>query len=149
MAEAVTETVRSMLLPINGGKILLPNTVVAEVIGFSEPVQVEQPLDFLLGTISWRSVTVPLVSLEKAFGMEVPQQNPRAQIAILYTLSGNASMPYVAVHMQGIPHAVVVDESKLVESESSLNSEFLQAEFLLNNETTLLPNLAAIESAFA
>lgn len=149
MAEAVKETVRSMLLPINGGKILLPNTVVAEVVSFSKPVQAEQSLDFLLGTIAWRSVTVPLVSLEKAFGMDLPEQNPRAQIAILYTISGNASMPYVAIHMQGIPHAVVVDEDKLVAAESSINSELLQAECLLNNETILLPNLLAIESALA
>ena len=149
MAEAIKETVRSMLLPINGGKILLPNTVVAEVIGFSEPLQTEQSIDFLLGAISWRGVTVPLVSLEIAFGLDEPQPNPRAQIAIIYTINGNASMPYIAFHMQGIPHAVVVDDSKLMNVESSTASDFLQAQFLLNDEAVLLPNITAIETALA
>jgi len=59
--------VRCLLIPISGGQLLLPNSVVAEVFPYNEPERVaENQPNWLLGLIDWRNQRIPLLSIEEA-----------------------------------------------------------------------------------
>jgi len=48
--------------------MLLPNAAVAEIIGYQDPAAVESGPNWLLGLMSWRGISLPLISLEAIRG---------------------------------------------------------------------------------
>ena len=62
---AESESIRCMQMPLNNWQLLLPNSAVAEIIGYTTPESANQGSGWYDGKISWRGVLVPVVSLEK------------------------------------------------------------------------------------
>ncbi len=100
---ASTLALRTQLIPLRDGRLILPNTAIAEIVPYIEPEPLEHAPSFLLGRVSWRGHGIPLTSFEAACGAAVPALNPRACLAVLNTLNGNAALPFFAVLTQEIP----------------------------------------------
>ena len=58
------EQIASLLIPMIGKPLLVPNVAVAEIVGWEQPEKAEGSPDWLLGEVEWRGVTLPVVSLE-------------------------------------------------------------------------------------
>ena len=77
MSERVAE-VYSLLVPLIDGRLIVPRTCVAEVIGYQLPAQVLGAPPWYLGTIQWNGKQVPLVSFETLSGALLPPASTRS-----------------------------------------------------------------------
>ncbi len=68
---ADTNTIRSLVAPMPGGSILIPGSMIAEVVNFSEPEPFHQGPDWLLGEIRWNGWQLPVVNLALLAGTMV------------------------------------------------------------------------------
>lgn len=138
------DTMHCLLMALQEVKILLPNTAVAEVIGYTTPEVVENGPDWLLGDIIWRDEKVPLLCFELIGG--IAKQDPVAsRIAVLNTLNGNPRLPYFALLIQGIPQLRLIQESNIVVAETDEEADVVAASIDLSGESVLVPDLDRLE----
>lgn len=138
--------VRSQLIPIEGDNLILPNTVIAEVIFYTQPEPVENAPAWLLGRLSWRDRSIALISFELACGQAQPAPNPRAKIVVVNAIGGNPEISFFAIATQGLPQLLLIDESKIasVHNESE-SSELILSRVNINGESAIIPDLDILE----
>ncbi|MEX0730470.1 MAG: chemotaxis protein CheW [Aquisalimonadaceae bacterium] len=131
--------VRSLLIPMEEGYLLLPSSVVAEVVSYShpEPLPGDYP-DWLLGRFNWRGQRVPCLSFEAINGSTAMSPATRARVLILKALGDRPDLPYFAMVAQGIPRLVNIDMRAI----ESLNDDMDDA------PAVAMPVLALGEPAF-
>ena len=56
-----THEIRALVAPIPGSGVLVPGSVVAEVIGYTEPDPFSNAPEWLLGEMEWNGWQVPVV----------------------------------------------------------------------------------------
>ncbi len=113
-------SVRCMLLQLTSLNLLIPNSAVAEIIGYSTPRRLPDSSDWFSGVVLWRGVYVPVVVVEQMCNISTAQVGPRARIAIVYNPDKDPDLPYIGVHMQDIPRAYLA-EAESMESGSDEN----------------------------
>ena len=106
-------SVRCMLLPLTSLSLLIPNSAVAEIIGYSIPRQLSDTSEWFPGVVLWRGVYVPVVEVEKLCNLGVAQVGPRTRIAIIYNPEQDPEMPYIGIHMQDIPRAYLAEADSM------------------------------------
>lgn len=145
MSETV-ETVRSLFIPIRGGNLLLPGTVVAEIVPLSDatPPDGEAPA-WLMGTVDWRDQRIPLVSFEAIIGGDVPRPTRTSRIAVLKALSNNAELPYFGVVTQQIPRLLTIFDGGLEPVDDGEQGAAVAARVLASGEPVTIPQMDYIE----
>jgi chemosensory pili system protein ChpC len=135
--------IRCMLIPLRDGRILLPHTLVAEVIDYRPPEPIEAGPDWFLGQVDWRWVALPLVSWETL--MEADQQEPgrRARIVALYGMKLQ-QVPYLGLVSAGIPRLVHVHQDNLSSISDPVSGEYCVARGQLDDDTFWVPDLDAL-----
>lgn len=121
---ADTDTIRCMQLPLTKMQLLVPNSAVAEIIGYDRP-QADEDSDWYEGKIPWRGVDVPVVSVESMCQMESVEPGGRTRIAVLYNPQGDDALPYIGVILQDIPRAYLAEAERMTLPIDSSNCEFL------------------------
>lgn len=143
-----TGEVRSVLIPLQQGQLLLPNALVAEVVAYQPPKPLADAPEWLLGQVEWRQQSVPLVSYERVIGQSAEAAGGRrARLAICYALGGDSRCPYIALLAHSIPRLVRVSEGNiaLAEEPQELGVQVLR-QVEVNGEPALIPDLDAIEA---
>lgn len=105
--------IRSVLIPLTGERVLLPNATVAEVITYSTPEAVPDAPPWVMGRVVWRGWWVPVFSLPMLGGWAARENEAGAKIAVLKALGGNPDMPFMAMVTQGFPRLVTVTADSL------------------------------------
>ena len=49
-----SQDIRGVLIQVAGGRLLLPNATIAEVMSYADPEPIDDTPDWLLGRIRWR-----------------------------------------------------------------------------------------------
>lgn len=138
--------VRCFTLPLHGMTLVLPNTVIAEVLDYRQPEQQGNMPDWMLGMLSWRGRSVPVIGFEKLLGEEQPRRGEESRLIICNTLNGNSRIPFIALQIEGIPHLIQVDNSMLeMDGESEQTEPVIQANLRLQGESVIVPNIDVIE----
>jgi len=138
---------RGVLLPVGRRFLLLPNSAVAEVIGYREP-EIDGPApEWWLGWIEWRGLRVPVVSYEQVIGhQEELRGSQRARIAILSTLNGNSSLPYVGIYTLGISRLARIGADTLAEDNSEeAESSLVLESVIINDLPAWIPDMDKLE----
>lgn len=107
------KSVRCMLLPLVGHNLLVPNSAVAEIIGYSTPKQLADSSKWFAGVVLWRGVYVPVVEVEALCNLGAAQIGPRTRVAIIYNPEKDPEMPYLGIHMQDIPRAYLAEADSI------------------------------------
>ena len=118
-------SVRCMLLPLTSLSLLVPNSAVAEIIGFSAPRALADCSEWFSGVVLWRGVYVPVIAIEQMCDIASAGVGPRTRIAIIYNPEKDADLPYLGIHMQDIPRAYLADPDSTVSGSSEGLSEYL------------------------
>jgi len=118
-------SVRCMLLPLSSLNLLIPNSAVAEIIGYSEPRPLTGSSDWFGGVVLWRGVYVPVVAVEQMCNVDRAGTGPRARIAIVYNPEKDPDLPYIGIHMQDIPRAYLAESDSTESGSSEGLSEYL------------------------
>ncbi|MDA3914241.1 chemotaxis protein CheW [Oleiagrimonas sp.] len=147
MNEALPQEIRGVLITVTGGRLLLPNASVSEVITMSNPEPVENAPAWLLGRVSWRGWHVPLVSFPGMVGWEQTEGELHSRVAIIKALGGNPRMPFIAMLTQGFPRLTALSPDVVVPdaSEEAL-PEGISAQVMVRDDQAYIPDLALIEA---
>ncbi|MFZ5657694.1 MAG: chemotaxis protein CheW [Pseudomonadota bacterium] len=138
--------IRGVLIQVGGGRLLLPNATIAEVLSYAEPEPVEAAADWLLGRFRWRGWQLPLIAFSRLAGIGQEQPGLGSKVIVLKALGGDRRIPYFAILTQGFPRLVTVSRSALeVEAGEEALPDAIQARVRLNDEPALLPDLLRIE----
>ena len=148
MNAIVAHDIRGVLISVTGGKLLLPNASVAEVITYSDPDPVPGAPAWLLGRARWRGWALPIVSYSRLAGwsQEVPALG--AKVAVLKTVGARPKMPYFAVLTQGFPRLVTIAQGALLEfgdNDADLPLG-VYAQAMFNDDHVVVPDLPHVEA---
>jgi chemosensory pili system protein ChpC len=143
---AAENDVRGVLVQVAGGRLLLPNATIAEVLSYAEPDAIPDAPDWLLGRMRWRGWQLPLVAFGRLSGLANERGGLGSKVVVLRALGGNPRAPYFALLTQGFPRLVTVSRDTLmvVDDHNALPNG-VQARVLLNEDAAFLPDLGAIE----
>lgn len=138
--------IRGVLISVSGGKLLLPNASVAEVITFAEPEQVSDAPAWLLGRVRWRGWRLPVLSFARLAGLSDSEDGQLgSKVVVIKALGGNQRLPFFALLTQGFPRLVTVSRERLLaESTRDCPLGVLQR-VMLNEDAALVPDLDTIE----
>jgi chemosensory pili system protein ChpC len=146
MSKAAISEVRSVLIPLADRQLLLPNAVVAEIMGYQQPEAVEGQPDWFLGNMVWRGVLIPVISFEAMLGGGVVTPGHRGRIAIMNGLNGYPRLSHFGMVVQAIPSLVRVStENVLALPAASDANPLIQQAVELDLNPAYIPNLDEIE----
>ncbi|WP_297527280.1 chemotaxis protein CheW [Thiohalobacter sp.] len=141
----IQDKVRSLMVPLAGSTLLVPNVAVAEVVGYSEPAPVSDAPDWVLGVMDWRGHRIPLISFEALRGEPVPALSAQARIAVLNTVTGDRRVPFYALVTAGIPRLLRVGADD-VQSAGALEPATGElARVQVNGMPAVIPDLKRLE----
>ncbi len=137
-------SVRCMLLPLRSLNLLVPNSAVAEIIGYSTPRALPDSSDWFPGVVLWRGDYIPVVAVEQMCGVDVAQVGPRARIAIIYNPEKDPEVPYLGIHMQDIPRAYLAEAETMVSGSDEDLSPYLLSRVDDEQLARVIPDLDRI-----
>jgi chemosensory pili system protein ChpC len=147
MSASLPREIRGVMLPVTGGRVLVPNTTMAEVITYAQPAPVADAPAWLLGRLAWRGWGLPVLAFSVLAGTAAQEPTENTRVAILKALSGNARLPYFGVLCQGFPRLTLVSEEMLVQDEvQDAVPTGVREQVRVHDEPAWIPDLGAIES---
>ncbi len=137
-----------MLLPLQEGQLLLPNTVVLEVVNY-EQAEVEPIADapqWLLGYQEWRQQHVPIVAFEVMLERAGVKLAERPRLAVCKTLGDNPERPFLAILLSSIPQLIYLTEDAImpIKDEEDLG-DLVQQQVLVGGQEAWIPDLSLLE----
>lgn len=143
--EGTTRDIRGVLIQVEGGRLLLPNATVSEVLSYADPEPVEGAPDWVFGRIRWRGWQLPLVAWGRLTGTAPHESGDLgSKVAVLKALNGNPRLPYFALLTRGFPRLVTVASGALVPEAGAPNPQAALASVMLNQDSAYIPDLDAI-----
>ncbi|MDH3535809.1 MAG: chemotaxis protein CheW [Gammaproteobacteria bacterium] len=140
-------SVRCMLLQLTSLNLLIPNSAVAEIIGYSTPRRLPDTSDWFAGVVLWRGVYVPVVAVEQMCNVDTAQVGPRGRIAIIYNPEKDPELPYLGIHMQDIPRAYLAETESMESGSDEGLSEYLITRVDDEQLARVIPDLDKIIAA--
>jgi chemosensory pili system protein ChpC len=138
--------IRGVMIAVGGGRLLLPNANVAEVISYSEPDHVDGAPEWLLGVARWRGWRLPVLNFSHLVGWPADAMQLGAKVAVLKALGGNPRLPYFAVVSTGFPRLVSVARDRLLPVEDMREHPLgVQARVQLGEDIAVIPDLMTVE----
>jgi chemosensory pili system protein ChpC len=143
---APARDIRGVLIQVTGGRLLLPNASVAEVITYSDPEVVANAPAWLLGRVRWRGWRLPLLSFPRLAGWSEEDGHLGAKVAVLKALGGNPKLPFFAILSQGFPRLVTVSTTTLAQAHDMKELPLgVHSRVSLNDDPAAVPDLMSIE----
>ncbi len=133
--------IRSVMVPVSGLYLLLPNATVAEVVGYSEPESVPGSAEWLLGTMMWHGWQVPLISFARLIDQTQTEPTQGTRICITKSLINNDKMPYIGILSQGHPRLITVTDDNLTEVSTEGNPIGVAGQVTINDREAVIPDL--------
>jgi len=92
MDQPQPQALRSLLISFQGGQAVLPNSTVLEVLPFAKPLRMENAPPWVVGAILWKSLTIPLVSLERLVFRTNPGAGAHSRIIVVSALGNDPKL---------------------------------------------------------
>jgi chemosensory pili system protein ChpC len=141
-------SIRSLLVHLTGGQLLMPSSVVAEVLSYHEPEDKREKPAWLIGMMKWRGETIPLTSIEKMLGIEATQEPSKEQrIIILYGIYTPQTLPFYAILSKDMPTSITVGV-EAQQNPKPVKKDGISASVVVENKTAWLPDFEYLENLF-
>ncbi len=145
---AVVESVRSLWVPLEGVNLLVPNVAIAEVIDYQPLDLIHDGPDWLLGCLRWREQELPVVSVERLCGFNLPQGARGSRISVFNSVLAGSELSFYAIVTADIPRLFSADEDAL--GSSMRGDRVLPGTVAdcvrIGNEEALIPDLESIQA---
>lgn len=137
--------IRTIMAALTKDHILLPNTVVAEVLSFTTPEPFEDAPAWLLGELTWRGWQVPVINYLRLLDEHADNAiTSQARILIIKTLGESTQVNYIGLVIQGLPRLKTVTARALRERPSDGLPEALFSKVIIDEQTALIPELGKL-----
>jgi len=144
------QEIYSLIIPMKGKTILIPNKALAEIVPFidSEPAPADhQP--WHVGFLNWRSNRLPVVSYEHVYDETFPPMERRIKmVAIINTQLGLKDRPYFGISVEGIPRLGLVSKDSIGHRDpDNIDSlpTVVAADVIYKNKEMLIPDVMELE----
>lgn len=138
-------TLRCLSLPLQDTTLIVPGSLVSEVVPYVSHTPVKIDLEWMLGRFLWRGLALPLISFEVAAELtERPSIGRR--VAIFNTVGGNPALPFYAVFIQAVPRLLQIGDRSLDEKEKTTQSSLLRDQLELEGNQAFIPDIDHLES---
>ena len=139
-----THEIRALVAPIPGSSIVVPGSVVAEVVEYSEPHPFHDAPDWLAGEIAWSGWKIPLVNMARLAGTDPRNDlSPRHRYLVLKTLSEETSIQHLAVIISGLPRLHKLSRGNLEDTGSGQVTGVF-SHVMIGEQPGLVPDLDAL-----
>ena len=147
MADGNEGRLKCLLLPLQSGTLLLPNSVVAEIVPAQRHHRGDGSLPYwYIGHIEWRGTKLPLISLESLWDSAVRDFPAKSSFVVLHRLQdASVGEDYYAVYIDGIPHFQFVDEAAVQTLSSAPSNPYVAHEVTIDGASAIIPDLDAVE----
>lgn len=144
MAETLKE-VRGLSIPLQGIRLILPDSIVLQVLTGMNVISINDAPSWLLGQITWQKRVIPVLSFEVTANKQYSSPDSPI-ILVLKSVNNIEKMPFYAIVLAGIPHPLRVNEENLsvVENVTS-TAPVIMNEVLVEGEPSSIPNIDALE----
>jgi chemosensory pili system protein ChpC len=134
--------IRTFIAPLIDGFMMLPNSVVAEVLAFERPEPFKQAPAWLLGELGWHGWQVPVICFEQMVEKNSRTSvTPKARILIIKTLGESTQVNFIGLVIQGLPKLKKVTASSLVEKQTDNLPEILFSKVSIDDLVAVVPEL--------
>lgn len=151
MSEAES-SVFALLVSLQGGRLLLPNLAVAEVVSLDglQPPSAGAPA-WLLGRLPWQGLEIPVLRFESLNGKAVDAPGRRSRAVIINTLGRKLATGRFGLLCDGYPHLATIERDALQPTElrPDDHAAFVLSRAVLGGESVAIPDLEALEQALA
>ncbi len=137
--------IATLLIPVSGKQLVLPNVSVAEVIPYRDPQRDEDVPTWYLGEIEWRSLRVPVVSFEAINDEPFATPGRQRRIAILNAVDDCPELPFFAFVTEGLPRLMRVMNDDITRDEDAHAGPAEICRVLLAGERAAIPDVAYIQ----
>ena len=133
---------RTILAPLNEGYVMLPNSVVGEILNFNSPEPFKQGPGWLLGEIAWHGWQVPVINYERMIKDNgITTITSKSRILIVKTLGESTQVNYIGLLIQGLPRLKKVNASTLQELETEELPETVFSKVSIDDLQAFIPEL--------
>lgn len=137
--------IRTILAPLTDGHLLLPNSVVAEILAFTQPEPFRQAPNWLLGELAWHGWQVPIVCFEQVVNRKSRSSvTPKSRILIIKTLGESTQLNYIGLLIQGLPKLKTVTAQTLTETQTDGLPEALFSRVSIDEIEATIPELGEL-----
>lgn len=132
------------MAPISGGSLLVPGSVVAEVIDFANPKPYRDAPDWLMGELEWNGWHIPIVNFARLAGTSADNRVPhRSRVLVVRTLSEDSSVLYIGLVIGGLPRFRIVTTGNLEETDTA-TAEGVFSHVSVEKQAAAIPDLDAL-----
>jgi chemosensory pili system protein ChpC len=144
-ASAVNE-LATLLLPVNGKQLVLPNLTVAEIIPYQDAEDVADMPDWYLGMMLWRNQKIPLISFDAINGETIDSPSPDQRIAVINSINDDERLHFFGVVTEGVPRLmrVMADEMSTDAGEEPGPAELSRV--MISGERAAIPDIDYIHN---
>ncbi|GMQ96728.1 MAG: chemotaxis protein CheW [Gammaproteobacteria bacterium] len=147
MAEAPKREIRALMIPIEGGNLVLPDVAIAQIMSVLQPVPIDDAPPWFLGMVPWQKQEIPLISFEVASGMTTSNRRQLSQAVVIKVLGDNEALPCYGIVMSDIPHPVRITGETILPSEDAADvAATISCNVQIDGEDAMIPDLDALES---
>lgn len=140
-----------LLVPLAEGRLLIPRTCVAEVVGYQVPGEMGGAPPWYLGVVSWNGRQLPLVSFEGLCGQPIVPASSRTRIVLLHALGSRLDAGTFGLVSQGFPQLLRINADvirpDLLPNQMERWPVLCRARML--NDAPLIPDFERIEALIA
>lgn len=141
--------IRSVLVPISGSDLLMPNAAIAEIVAYTEPEPIEQAPEWLLGNVQWHGWQVPVIAFSSLTEQRDQEPTEGAKICVTKSLIHHERMPYVGILAQGFPRLVTVTETAMIEVPEGASHIAIAGKAIIGDRECMIPELDRISQLVA
>jgi len=139
---AKSPVIHCMLAPTEGDILLLPTSVLAEVVDFQQPSPMVDAPSWLIGQIEWEKRQVPVFSFYALInGGDPGDISSRSKIMVIKSLSGSGRVPYLGVLLSDLPRMTQVKEFDLEQTGDKSKSLGVFSRIKLEDQDAIIPDL--------
>jgi len=144
------ERLRCVLVEASGAHLMLPNSVIAELLTMREltPAEDGSP-DWLAGTIRWRFLDVPVIDLARLLGQggSAGKTTGRRRILVCHSFDDREGVRFMGVIVDGLPQLVLLADGDVAdagEPGESGDEQPLAGTLVYRDTAYLVPDLLRI-----
>jgi chemosensory pili system protein ChpC len=134
----------TLLIPVKGSHLILPNVTIAEIISRVQVAGVDDVPNWFVGFIQWRKREVPIVLFEAINDQPfAAAQNQQKHIAIVN--GGNAKTPFWGLLTEATPRSIRLTKDQIIASKAVIAGPAELQRVSANETAAIIPDLNYIE----
>ncbi len=138
------EQIASLLIPMVGRPLLVPNVTVAEIVNWRNPEVVTGMPRWVLGVVDWRGVNLPVLSIEAMNDPGLEDIDCGERLVVI-NAQGESKLPFYGLAVQGIPRLVRVFPDEIGEQETMSDDAVYDMLVMVSGERAIIPDLIEVE----